>query len=192
MGVHADHHVGSVKLRAFTLAEAMISMAMISLILGLAASIFVGYTRIRRQATPHERNLTLGYSALERMRGEFGAAAEVFRPDPSSTALFSTLTLNKLEPTNLTRLPDPPDPGAVFEPADPGHYCQVQYSVVGGQLLRNCWAGAFSSQEIVIPENVQGLTTQFISPGGVHIQLNLREETANRVLDAYGTLFNHQ
>lgn len=169
------------------MAEAMISMAMLALILGLAAGIFVGYTRISRQSSQHEYNQVVGHAVLERMVSECGAAMTVFQPNPGDTNIYTSLYFSKIDPDATTRLPSPPDFSNPFEPKDPTNRSQVSYYVSGGKLLRTSWGKVTSAESLL--DGVLGLTTQFDPPRGIKIVLNLREGSNTQIFRGYGCLW---
>jgi type II secretory pathway component PulJ len=192
MGRQRRHQSSPMKLfkHAFTLAEALVSMAILALILGLAASVFVGYTRITRHSSQHEQNQVRGYSVLERIEAEVAGCHTLFAPNPSGTAVSSSLTFDKVDPDLATRLPTPPDFASAFEPRDPAARVQVSYSVSGQSLHRTTW-GVANSDEVLL-ENVLGFTSQFDPPNGVKITLNLSEGARSQIFKGYGFLWARQ
>ena len=173
----------------FTLAEALVSMAILAMLIGLSASIFVGYTRLTRQSSVHERNLILGYATLDRMRSE--VASSVYLSEPSSLGPNATiLEFEKIDPSVLTRLPDPDPPPSSFEPLNPDHTCSVRYEVVAGKLLRKAWGGSRWTAEETLMTGVAGMTTRFEAPAGLKITLNLREETTTRILTGHAYIWS--
>lgn len=193
MGLLADHQLDAMKKtlprRGFTLAEALVSMSILALLLGLAASIFVGYTRMTRQSTPHERNLVLGYTSLDRMRTEVASSIDLFQPLPANGATANVLGFEKVDPSVASRLPDPLVIPAAFEPLDPASNCQVRYEVLSGKLIRKAWGTSWTSEETLMG-NVLGLTTTFEAPAGLQITLNLQEERTTRKLSATSYLWS--
>lgn len=171
------------KSRGFSLAEALISMAMLAMILGAAASLFLNYSRITKQSSPKERNLVGGQLALERMRSEV-AEALVLR-EPASGTTSARLLFDKLDPA-ANRLPVPLNPSQAFSPQSP--ICQVEYSLVSGQLLRRTRGAGYQSQELLM-DKVVGLATQFVAPAGVNISLNLQEEKVQNLCGTFATVW---
>lgn len=169
----------------FTLAEALVSMAILAILIGLASSIFVGYTRITRQSSTHERNLILGYTALDRMRSEVSSAIYLSEPAASNGSVGSVLEFEKIDPSVLARLPNPEPPPTTFEPLDPAYTCGVRYEVVAGKLIRKAWGGTRWQSEEVLMSGVLGLTTTFEAPAGLMITLNLQEELTTRLLTGH-------
>jgi prepilin-type N-terminal cleavage/methylation domain-containing protein len=192
MGRQRRHQSRAMKLfkQGFTLAEALVSMAILALILGLAASVFVGYTRITRQSSQHEQNQVRGYSVLERIEAEVAGCHTLFTPNPSGTVISSSLVFDKVDPDAASRLPTPPDFASSFEPRDPVDRVQVSYSVSGRALHRTTW-GVANSDEILL-ENVLGFTGQFDPPNGVKISLNLSEGAGSQIFKGYGFLWARQ
>ena len=156
-------------------------MGMLAMILGAAASLFLNYSRVTKQSSPRERNLVGGQLALERMRSEVAAALILREPAPSRPgAIYVRLYFDKLDPSR-DHLPLPLTPTVSFFPEAPS--CRVEYSLVAGQLLRRSWGAGYASQELMM-DKVVGLATQFVSPAGVNITVNLQEE---KVLTPVGT-----
>lgn len=173
------------KRRAFTLAEALISMCLIATILGAVASIFASYTKVMKHTSPHERNLIQGQAAINKMRDEVAAAISFSEPLPPSTSTYSRLIFEKIDPAEMTRLPIPPDAGAYFEPQDVTMRAWIEYSVTDGVLYRKVWgasSASWNAQEPLI-QGVIGLTTVYRAPAGIEIRLNLQEDNSNRVLN---------
>jgi len=184
MGRNRPLQPGSVsKQRGFSLAEALISMAMLAMIMGAAASLFLNYSRITKQSSPKERNLVGGQLALERMRSEV-AEALVLR-EPAVNRPSARLFFDKLDPSR-DRLPVPLDPTQAFSPQAPT--CQVEYSLVSGQLLRRTRGSGFQSEELLM-DKVVGLATEFVAPAGVNIRLTLQEEKAQNLCGTFATVW---
>lgn len=173
----------------FTLMETMLSLSILGVMLTISASLFLGYTRIQKQATPQERNLVLGSSALERMRSEVASAVTLFEPVPPSTATVARLAFEKVDPSVTSRLPTPPVFTGAFEPFDVAYSCQVVYSLSGGKLSRQAWGNGWTSQEVLV-EEVAGLTLNYVAPRGLKIRISLVQGAGQRTLESSAHLWS--
>ena len=174
------------KNRGFSLAEALLSMAMLATILGAAASLFLNYSRVTKQSSPKERNLVGGQLALERMRSEVSGAVVLREPAPANPGALSVrLLFDKLDPS-ANRLPNPLNPTQSFSPQGPT--CRVEYSLRAGQLLRRTNGSGYNSEELLM-DKVVGLSTQFVAPAGVNISLNLQEEKVQNLCGTFATVW---
>jgi hypothetical protein len=167
----------------------MLSLSILGVMLVISASLFVGYTRIQKQATPQERNLVLGSSALERMRNEVVSAVALFEPAPPSTATVARLAFEKVDPSVTSRLPSPPVFTGTFEPFDLAYSCQVVYSVSAGKLSRQAWGNGWTSQEVLV-EEVAGMTLNYVPPRGLRIRINLVQGSNQRILESTSHLWS--
>lgn len=178
------------RILGFSLAESLIALALLALLLGLAASIFIGYSRITRQATPHEQNLVVGNQCLERMRSEVSSSLALL--GPLATGLTdSELNFEKIDPSVSSRLPKPAAITGAFEPLDPNNNCQVRYWVDNNQLKRSAVGTSWNHTEVLM-DRVLGLQVQVQPPAGVSIVLNLQEDRVTRKLSAYGYLWGRE
>ena len=163
-------------------------MAMLAMILGAAASLFLSYSRITRQSSPKERNLVGGQVALERMRSEVTAAIVLREPAPTSPGtLYPRLLFDKLDPS-LNRLPVPLNPTQSFSPQSAAQMCRVEYALVAGQLLRRTTGASYTSQELLM-DKVVALSTQFVASAGVNITVTLQEEKTQNTCGTFTTVW---
>lgn len=88
--------------RGFSLMEALITLALLSIALGTMASLMASMNRIQRNGDEQDQRLTLVLHALEMMRAEVEEAVEIV-PGPSTRYQFK-----KINPTTDTLLQNPP------------------------------------------------------------------------------------
>ena len=104
------------KRRAFSLMEALITLALLSLALGAMDSLMASMNRIQRNGDEKDQRLVLVLHALEMMRAEVEEAVEIV-PGPATQYQFK-----KIDPTTDTLLQNPPLPQIrlVYQPDAPG------------------------------------------------------------------------
>lgn len=102
--------------RAFSLIEALITLALISGALGVMAALMATMNRLHRDTDAQDQRLTLVLHSLEMMRAEVEEATQIL----SATGSFYQFT--KLNPSTDTLLQSPPLPEArlVYAPDAPG------------------------------------------------------------------------
>ncbi|MBI3925649.1 MAG: hypothetical protein HY319_08925 [Armatimonadetes bacterium] len=159
--------------RAFSLAEAVIASFLIFLILGVAATLVQGYSRVMRDSSGKERTHLAAQLALERVRAEVASAIEVLDPTAGSN---TELKFDKLDP-RAARLPDPlPDPlPADWEPWEPADRITVRYFIDGGNLMREA-SGPGGAVVETITRGIEGFLVTVEPPGSLDITVTVRED----------------
>ena len=146
--------------RAFTLYEALVTLFLVFLVLGLLAELVNRQQKVVRFSEDKEGLLTVE-DALIRMENEYREATGLLLP---ATVLNPSdrLRLEKVDPVLNgaparpgDRLPQPPVAPASFDPQDPAWKVTVEYGVNNGVLERRVNGVAFR-----LAEGVESLTVE--------------------------------
>ena len=172
--------------RGFSLMEALITLALLSIALGAMASLMASMNRLQRSSDEKDQRLVLVMHALEMMRAEVEEAVEIL-PAPSDRYQF-----RKIDPTTDTLLQSPPNAQIrlVYQMDAPGaldRYANwdarrsldlvtVTYQTVNGNLVRN------SDSSAVLCEGVSGFRVYRDAWNVDHLEISV---LAGGVLRAY-------
>lgn len=147
--------------KAFTLPEALVTMALFGLVLALTANLLAGYSDFLRFSARQDRRLE-STRALSQLCLELQEAHEVLEP------------LAGTSPRVVFRRPQPdqewlPASGAGFDPAAVP-LVTVRFSVdAGGNLIRE-----LQGRPAVVAESV-GLAAQWLAPELLQVRLSVQE-----------------
>lgn len=161
--------------RAFSLLEALVSMALFALVLGLMVQIFTMINRHERSLQGHAQALDAAFSGLERCRRECRMAVRWVTPATSDAALRNTIEFELPDyQQDPIRLPNPPllDPVPAWDPL--GALVRVRYEVIDQTLWRGVLV-AGNYQRLPVCPKVVGLSIQRQPPQGLEIKLTLVE-----------------
>lgn len=151
--------------RGFTLVEALLSLGLIFVLLGIVAQLVGLYSQIVRKADKKQSSLYSAKVALDDISRQLSQAVKVDSPTTGATS--STLSLTRMDPWNPYRLPDPaaspqPAPPASWRPHKSEFRMQVLYSLdtsdpESAKLVRTVSYSDGSSEEEVVCEGLSGL-----------------------------------
>jgi type II secretory pathway component PulJ len=164
------------KRRAFTLAEALLSLALVSLVLGLLTQIFASITRQDRALQQREQVINAALTALDRMSRDCRMAVVWAMPDAGDTTLRSVAEFDLPDyEQEALRLPFPPvaTPTPSWNPE--ALLLRLRYRVDQQRLWREVRvAGAF--QGISLCRGVSGMSIRRIAREDMLIELSLLVE----------------
>lgn len=161
--------------RAYTLLEALVSMTLFALVLGLMVQIFSMINRNERSLQGHAQALEAALSGLERCRRECRMAIRWTTPATSDSALRNSLEFDLPDyGQDSVRLPNPPlvEPLPAWNPL--GALVRVRYEVIDQTLWRGVLVGG-TYQRLPLCAKVAGLSVQRQPPGGLELKLSLLE-----------------
>ena len=178
--------------RGFTFIEALITLALLSIALGVVATLIGSVNRIERQSGEQGRRLVLVLHALEMMRAEVQEATEIV-PTPPTSYRFK-----KLSPSTDTLLQNPAIPevrlvyspdqaealffGATWNPRQAEHLMTVTYAFSSDGVLNRqaLWAGQVNNSALC--EGISGFRVYCDGWGVDHLEVSV---LAGGVLRAY-------
>lgn len=159
--------------RGFNLIEALLSFALFLLVLSLIAQGLRQLSRITRHFDARSQTFTLALSLLNRVSTDVQEATEVIVPAPGDTATYSQLELRRVEPAQWANYYPTPAP-TPWNPRDPALLQEVVYALVGNQL-RYQLDGPSGTEDLLLAENVQGLTTRRDGSVSLEVRLSFQE-----------------
>ncbi len=171
----------------FSLMEALITLALLSIALGAMGSLMASMNRLQRNGDEKDQRLVLVMHALEMMRAEVEEAVEIL-PGPSDRYQFrkidpTTDTLLQSHATAQIRLvyqmdaPGALDPYAIWEARRSSDLVTVTYQAsASGDLVRN------SDSSAVLCEGVSGFRVYRDAWNVDHLEISV---LAGGVLRAY-------
>lgn len=164
----------------FTLVEAMITLVLVCLLMGVIGSLVKGYSDFSRFSEMQDRSIA-ARSALIRVQQELRDALTVASPTGSAT---SVLRFDKVDPAisgtparSTDRLPDPLVLPGSYDPLDPSHLITVTYTLSGSTLERRVVdsGGAADTQPLI--ENVNGFSAARLGNGNIELKISVLEGT---------------
>lgn len=164
----------------YTLLEALVSMTLFALVLGLMVQIFSMVNRHERSLQGHAEALDAAFAGLERCRRECRMAVAWTSPAPSDAGLKSVVEFDLPDYSlDATRLPVPPlqEPLPAWNPL--GAVVHVRYELTAQTLTRGVLVSSVY-QRIPLCLNVAGFSVQRQSPRGLEIKLTLLDSGALR------------
>ena len=173
--------------RAFSLMEALITLALLSIVLGAMASLMASMNRMERNGAEKDQRLVLVLHALEMMRAEVEEAVEIV-PVPSDRYQFkkidpNTDTLLQSSPLGMIRLvyqadaPGALSPGANWDSRRVGDLVTVTFlAAANGDLLRR------STSSAVLCEGISGFRVYRDAWNVEHLEISV---LSGGVLRAY-------
>lgn len=152
--------------KAVSLAEAIITMFLVSLVFGAAAQMIGEAHRVIRFQSYKTASQQGAQLALQRMLSESREAVNITAVGPS------TLELIKVDPSIPRFVASPPSP---WNPLS--NFLTVRYFLTGDRLMRQVTVGASgTSATQVLAESVSGLVTALLPNGNLEITLSFQEE----------------
>lgn len=176
----------------FTFIEALITLALLSIALGVVATLIGSVNRAERQSGDQGRRLVLVLHALEMMRAEVQEATEILPTPPSSyrfrklSPSTDTLLQNPASPEiRLVYSPDQPEAlvwGDTWDSRQADHLMTVSYLFSSDGVLNRqaLWAGQVNNSALC--EGVSGFRVYRDSWNVEHLEVSVM---AGGVLRAY-------
>ena len=175
------------KRRAFTLLEALVTMALVATVFGTLVVLLQDSSRVVNLSNQKDAARSAGQVGLERVCNELWEATAV--DSPAAAGVDATiLTFEKADPSATTRLPTPiPEPPGAFNVADPAFHLTVSYELSGRRFIRSVGPrGGTPTIRMEVAENVAGFTcTQF---GRGQYYLKLTVEVGTNLYSYYSTV----
>ncbi|MEW6282899.1 MAG: hypothetical protein AB1758_30080 [Candidatus Eremiobacterota bacterium] len=164
--------------RGVSLAEALISLLLIALALGLVAGIVREFSSLMTFSSKKDRALSAAQLGLVRMRDESLQALELLSPDTGPSAV---LRFRRLSPLAAGRLPIPvPTPApATWNPFPPADLIVVRYEVSNRSLFREIEG---RSERLELAGEVESLSCRLTSSRPANLQLTLTLQDGKRTV----------
>lgn len=160
--------------RAFTLLEAMISLALMSLLLSVVASLMRDASILIRQANLDP--LTAVQSALETVSRDLRCAYQINQCNHLGVDLL------RIDPGDMARVPDPlPTPAGSFLLHDPGATTRIRYYMSGQEFRCRSTFSDGSDEDLESTAGISGFEAQRIQPGLVQLSASAQDTHSNPV-----------
>lgn len=172
------------KPRGFTLLETLLTAMLLSIVLGVFASLVYGYSRVMRHVSGKDRTLEGLHSGLVTALSEVGSATQVLAP--LSATPEAMLDLTRIDRGNLNRFPTT-TPGS-WDPLDPTFQSRVRYYLLEDRLIREVTPSGGTSQLFPVALKVVDFRVSQATPGLVDLQASFQEEKLVRTLTVRGLL----
>ena len=160
------------KLKAFTLLEVLVTLAVLSLAMFLISGLATQYLRVASESTKRNQG-SLVVRALQSVLDEAGSAVEVSLPIAVNQS-SATLVFRKFDPL-ATRFPTPaPTP---FIPVEDRNLVRVRYFLDQGVLMRTVQAAPPSPPGIpmAVLDGLAGFSVLRLSSREVEVSLSFQE-----------------
>ncbi len=175
-------------MRGLTLIEAIVSLALVVVVVGLVGQIMARSSRVTLFLESQDRRLVTARSALESLGRSAREAVRFVRPVPGSTAVEPELVIDRLDP-DASFLPRPlPNPLPSNWSAHPNAMLVRQEVSLSGEslVLRDPRADG-TQQEKVLGDGLTGLGLAFRPDGNLSVTLSYPDRqglvTVSRVFD---------
>lgn len=172
-----------------SLLEALITLGLVGMLLGLCGSLLVGYFRVLKFSAAKDNSWLAAQVGIQRSVGELRETVAVITPSPGGTATelrFRKLDPGATDPDNSAWLPKPiPSPVPVaFDPYPPGLLLEVCYRSLGdGRLIREVGpAGSAPTSTESLCEGVSGFRCDSLADGSYLLVVSVQEEKLVRTL----------
>jgi prepilin-type N-terminal cleavage/methylation domain-containing protein len=167
--------------RGFTLVEALLTIALIALILGFVANICNEYARIIKFSTKKDKTVINAQMASERVKNELAEAVSILLPADGTSS--SELRFERIDPCNASRLPENPSPTpASWNPADSSWKVTVRYYVEDQTLFRESTSPGRAAVIERLADGIAGFSCSSLSEGAYQINASYLED--NNVVKA--------
>ncbi|MGE0495761.1 MAG: prepilin-type N-terminal cleavage/methylation domain-containing protein [Vulcanimicrobiota bacterium] len=152
--------------RGLTLLEALVSLALIFLVLGTVTDLLSQAQRTIKHSDESDRALE-AMAALNRVRHEVDSSIRLIEPDPSGTGTSSRLVFERIRADYEFPSPAYPAPsGWTFSAVTTE---EVTFAVEGEVLFRQVDGG----EKLAITNQVNGFAAEIRPNGNLHLALNL-------------------
>lgn len=171
---------------AFTLMEAILTTALLAVVLVTVGSLSSRYANLLLFDSGKERTLNAMQVAVDRIRNEVREGVQL--ADPTGATPVGAIDFQRLDPDTMSaRLPWPLPPPAGWDPADPADLVRIRYTVVGGDLVRQVTPPSGPTETEVLANGVTGLQA-WIMPNQ-NLGLILRIDEGERFHDLTTEVF---
>ena len=154
------------KRRGLTLLEALVSLALIFLVLGTVTDLLSQAQRTIKHSDESDRALE-AMAALNRVRHEVDSSIQLIEPDPSGVGTSSRLVFERIRADYEFPNPAYPAPsGWDFTAVDTE---QITYQVEGEVLIRQVDGG----EKLPVAKQVSGFAASILPNGNLDLALNL-------------------
>jgi type II secretory pathway component PulJ len=160
--------------RGLTLAEGLLSLALVGLILGLMGGLFQQLSRNQKRLEQREQVVESGLMALEQMRRDSCLALNWHQPSPSNGGLEAALEVDIPDYSQQSvRFPWPLSStgGTPWQPDE--HSLRLRYLVSGEKLRREIRVGG-TFQGFEVASGVQGLSVRRVTRSSLQLELSIR------------------
>jgi hypothetical protein len=167
-----------------TLVEALITILLLSTVLGVVANICSEYAGVVKYSTLKDRTLLGAEGAINFVKNELQEAILIEAPVISATPVTEpgspsfVLRFRKVESTNEDRLPSAlPDPlPASWDPYDSSYVIRVKYYVYDDVLVRQITYSDNSSTAQAMARNLAGFSVQNLGNNSIGVRASFQEE----------------
>lgn len=158
----------------FTLLEALVSLALMSILLGVVASLMRDSSILMRQAD-HDQLAGI-QSALESVARDLRSAYQVNQCDSSAVEVL------KIDAADGARLPDPlPTPAGTFSLHGPTASTKVRYYVDVDILRCQLTYSDGSEDDLEAVAGISGFDAQLVHPGLAQLSASSQDTSSNPV-----------
>lgn len=162
------------KARGLTIAEAVVTLALVVFVFNLTAGLLQSYLRTVKFAGGVDKAMEAAQTALSQVRNEAAQAIAFTSPKPSGGSATS-LTFDKIWTDSPDRLPSPTAPfPKTWDPHDPAWVDTVSYTFANEQLLRTSLLEGTNS--VVTADQVENFQVEFLPNGNLSIQISTRQD----------------
>lgn len=162
------------KTTGLTIAEAMVTLALVVFVLNLTAGLLSSYLNTVEFAGGVDKAMEATQNALNLMRTEAAQAISFSSPAGSGSEV-GTLRFSKVYSESSTRLPDPTAPfPSSWEPHDPAWVDTVTYSVANERLLRTSLLE--SANNVLVADSISDLKVELLPNDNLAIMLSTTQD----------------
>jgi Tfp pilus assembly protein PilW len=118
------------------LVEVLLALFVFSFVIVIISELVTGYGGLIRQSQGRARTIRSAQVALSQLRADVRTAVEVTDPAPGATS--PKLTMLRINPRSVTRLPDPLPARrpSTWNPVAPAHTVPIEVRMEGDLLVR--------------------------------------------------------
>jgi hypothetical protein len=160
------------KRRGITLLEFLLTSMLLSIVLGVFASLVQGYGKVMRHVSGKDRTLEGIHSGLEAILAEVGSATQVLAP--LSATAEPALDLTRIDRGNPARFPTAVP--VTWEPLDPSFQLRVRYYQLGERLVREVTPSGGTTQMFPLADSLTDFRVSLPSPGLIEVSASFRQE----------------
>ncbi|MBN9418150.1 hypothetical protein ABS71_20430 [bacterium SCN 62-11] len=158
----------------FTLLEALVSLALMSIVLSVVASLMRDSSILMRQANLDQ--LAGVQAALEVVAGDLRSAYQINQCDSAA------VELTMIDPGDTARIPDPlPTPPGSFRMHDAAASLTRRYYMAGEEFRCKSTFSDGSEEELEVAGGVNGFDAQKVHPGLVELSASTQDNNSNPV-----------
>ena len=168
----------------------MISLGLVSLLLGVVASLMSSYANLVRHSSTGTSTLYPAQLALETMATDLRAAIVVGSP---GTVASTDVNITKVDPWDSVRLPIPPLVTGSFTPHNHIDCISVRYFVLNETLKAETTYQDGSTDSIDAVVGISGISAQLVTPNLVELSASLSDKSTlpPRIVSMTTNVFLH-